>query len=147
MQTERLGLRSRIEKKAVYLQELEEQVWIAIFYPFMLWNFCPVPLHVAWFRSIIVKIGLNLLYMVVSMMSAHTDLSLGSVCRSSKPDTTKWAIILLWRCSQWGCVFTFHSCAGMSIFLHHSLHSENRSERKYIEVHDKIRVQTCCSYT
>ncbi len=30
MQTERLGLRNRIEKKAAYLQELEEQVWIFI---------------------------------------------------------------------------------------------------------------------
>lgn len=30
MQAERLGLRNRIEKKAAYLQELEEQVWIAV---------------------------------------------------------------------------------------------------------------------
>ena len=29
MQAERLGLRKRIEKKAAYLQELEEQVLIA----------------------------------------------------------------------------------------------------------------------
>ena len=32
MQTERLGLRNRIEKKAAYLQELEEQVWLSICY-------------------------------------------------------------------------------------------------------------------
>lgn len=42
MQTERLGLRSRIEKKAIYLQELEEQVWIAIIYSLMLCNFSTV---------------------------------------------------------------------------------------------------------
>lgn len=42
MQTERLGLRSRIEKKAIYLQELEEQVWIAIIYSLMLRNFSTV---------------------------------------------------------------------------------------------------------
>jgi hypothetical protein len=30
MQTERLGLRNRIEKKSAYLQELEEQVWLSI---------------------------------------------------------------------------------------------------------------------
>lgn len=30
MQAERLGLRNRIEKKAAYLQELEEQAWIAV---------------------------------------------------------------------------------------------------------------------
>lgn len=32
MQTERLGLRNRIEKKAAYLQELEEQVRLSICY-------------------------------------------------------------------------------------------------------------------
>lgn len=35
MQTERLGLRNRIEKKAAYLQELEEQVCLLIFICFM----------------------------------------------------------------------------------------------------------------
>jgi hypothetical protein len=30
MQTERHGLRNRIEKKSAYLQELEEQVWLSI---------------------------------------------------------------------------------------------------------------------
>lgn len=47
MQTERLGLRNRIEKKAAYLQELEEQVWLSICY---LYDYFVLNLFFAMFR-------------------------------------------------------------------------------------------------